>query len=176
MPKRKISARYVGDHIRRVLKDGGSAPHADGVRHFFKEEIRSRGWYTAELRKVAVRFRRAILRERGREFLIEVADDLFRGRMLEEKVFAVFLLEKQTALLGKAEFEIFESWLSRISSWAEHDALAHYLIAPMLVATIEKLRMSLGSVMRARRGRPAAQRTGSTARPSRDACDPHGHD
>jgi hypothetical protein len=31
MPKRKISPRYIADHIRRVLKDGGSAPHAEGV-------------------------------------------------------------------------------------------------------------------------------------------------
>lgn len=29
---------------------------------------------------------------------------------------------------------MFESWLSRISSWADHDALVHYLIAPMIAA------------------------------------------
>src|ERR1700745_2240412 len=94
MANRKLQPTYIATHIRRVLKDGGSAPHAEGVQWFFKEEIKSRGWYTAELRKVAVRFRRAIIRERGMDFLVEVADRLFRGRVLEEKVFAVFLLEK----------------------------------------------------------------------------------
>jgi hypothetical protein len=89
MPKRRITPTYIAAHIRRVLKDGGSAPHAEGVQWFFKEEIKSRGWYTAELRKVAVRFRRAIVRERGTDFLLEVADRLFQGRVLEEKVFAV---------------------------------------------------------------------------------------
>jgi 3-methyladenine DNA glycosylase AlkD len=29
---------------------------------------------------------------------------------------------------------LFESWLPRISSWADHDALVHYLIAPMVAA------------------------------------------
>jgi 3-methyladenine DNA glycosylase AlkD len=39
-----------------------------------------------------------------------------------------------TQRLGDAEFRLFESWLSRITSWADHDALVHYLIAPMIAA------------------------------------------
>jgi 3-methyladenine DNA glycosylase AlkD len=134
MPKRKITPAYIATHIRRVLIDGGSAPHAEGVQWFFKEEIKSRGWYTAELRKVAVRFRRAIRKERGLDFLVQVADRLFSGRILDEKNFAVFLLEKVVGELGDREFNLFESWLSRITSWADHDALVHYLIAPMIAA------------------------------------------
>jgi 3-methyladenine DNA glycosylase AlkD len=131
---RKITPEYIAAHIRRVLKDGGSAPHAEGVQWFFKEAIKSRGWYTAELRKVAVRFRRTILRERDLEFLVRVADRLFRGRVLEEKIFGVFLLEKLVDQLNDREFELFESWLPRITSWADHDGLVHYLIAPMIAA------------------------------------------
>jgi len=134
MPKRKITPAYIAAHIRRVLKDGGSAPHSEEVQWFFKEEIRSRGWYTAELRKVAVRFRRTLLREKGLPFLLQVADRLFSGRVLEEKVFAVFLLETLTSDFGDAEFKLFESWLSRVSSWADHDGLVHYLISPMVAA------------------------------------------
>jgi 3-methyladenine DNA glycosylase AlkD len=134
MPTRRITPNYIAAHIRRVLKDGGSAPHAEGVQWFFKEEIKSRGWYTAELRRVAVRFRRAIVRERGTDFLLQVADKLFQGRVLEEKVFAVLILEKLVDKFGDAEFRLFESWLARISSWADHDALVHYLIAPMVAA------------------------------------------
>lgn len=130
----KITPEYIAAHIRRVLKDGGSAPHAEGVEWFFKEEIKSRGWYTAEMRKVAVRFRRAILRERGLDFLVKVADRLFRGRVLEEKIFGVFLLEKLVHQLDDSEFRLLESWLPRISSWADHDGLVHYLIAPMIAA------------------------------------------
>jgi 3-methyladenine DNA glycosylase AlkD len=134
MPKRKITPNYIADHIRRVLKDGGSAPHSEDVQRFFKEEVQSRGWYTAELRKVAVRFRRTLARELGMEFLIQVADKLFSGKILEEKVFAVFLLEKQTGNFGEKEFKLFASWLDRVSSWADHDGLAHYLLAPMVYA------------------------------------------
>lgn len=134
MSQRKITPAYIAKHIRRVLKDGGSAPHSEEVQWFFKEEVKSRGWYTAELRKVAVRFRRTIRREMGLPFLLEVADKLFSGRVLEEKVFAVFLLENLTADFGDAEFRLFESWLSRVGSWADHDGLVHYLISPMVAA------------------------------------------
>jgi len=43
-------------------------------------------------------------------------------------------LEKLDAQFGDSEFKLFESWLDRISSWADHDALVHYLIAPMVAA------------------------------------------
>jgi 3-methyladenine DNA glycosylase AlkD len=144
MPKRKITPACIAAHIRRVLKDGGSAPHSEESQRFFKQEIKSRGWYTGELRKVAVRFRRAIRRERGLEFLLQVADKLFSGRVLEEKILAVFLLEKLTAEFSDAEFRLFESWLLRITSWADHDALVHYLIAPMVAAKPDRT----GSVFR----------------------------
>jgi len=134
MSKRKITPSYIAAHIKRVLRDGGSAPHAKEVQWFFKEEIKSRGWYTGELRKVAVRFRRTIVRELGLPFLLQVANKLFAGRCLEEKVFAVLLLEKLTDQFGDPEFRLFESWLARVSSWADHDALVHYLIAPMIAA------------------------------------------
>src|ERR1017187_5658738 len=113
----------IAAQIRRALKDGGSAEHAAGVQWFFKDEIKSHGWYAADLRRAAVRFRREVRKERGLWFLVEVADQLFAGSVLEEKVAAVFLLEKLGAEFGDREFKLFESWLDRISSWADHDAL-----------------------------------------------------
>jgi 3-methyladenine DNA glycosylase AlkD len=120
--------------IRRALKSGRSDEHAAGVQWFFKNEIRSHGWYTADLRRAAVRFRREVRKEHGLDFLVETADHLFTGSVLEEKVAAVFLLEKLDGQFGDSEFKLFESWLNRISSWADHDGLVHYLIAPMIAA------------------------------------------
>jgi len=125
---------YIAAHIRRVLLNGASAPHTEEVQHFFKEEIKSRGWYTGELRKVAVRFRNAILTDCDQDFLLAVADKLFRGRILEEKGFAVLMLQGHTAQFGDEEFQLFASWLKRVSTWADHDALASYLLGPMIAA------------------------------------------
>jgi 3-methyladenine DNA glycosylase AlkD len=134
MTIRKPSPATLAAEIRHLLRDGGSVEHAEGVQWFFKDEIKSHGWYTAKLRSVAVQCRRRIRNEFGLDFLLRVADKLFAGQVLEEKIFAVFLLEKLTEEFGDAEFRLFESWLPRISSWADHDALVHYLIAPMVAA------------------------------------------
>jgi 3-methyladenine DNA glycosylase AlkD len=124
-----IAPAYIAAHIRRVLKDGGSAPHAE-VQWFFEEILSADG--IRQVRKV-VRVRRTIVREQDVGFLVKVADQLFRGRILEEKFLAVFLLEKIVVGFGDAEFRLFELWLDRIGSWADHDGLVHYLIAPMMI-------------------------------------------
>jgi 3-methyladenine DNA glycosylase AlkD len=128
------SPAYIARHIRTVLKNGGSAPHTIEVQRFFKEEIRSRGWYTHELRKLAVRFRRSIVAENGTEFLLQVADRLFRGDILEEKIFAVLMLQGLVGEFRKPQFRLFESWLDRVSTWSDHDALVHDLIGWMIAA------------------------------------------
>jgi 3-methyladenine DNA glycosylase AlkD len=140
MTTRKPTPATIAAEIRHLLGREGSAEHATGVQWFFKDEIKSHGWYTAKLRSVAVGFRRRIREEFGLDFLVRVADKLFAGRVLEEKVFAVFLLEKLTDEFGDAEFRLFESWLPRISSWADHDGLVHYLIAPMVAANASRSR------------------------------------
>ncbi len=130
----KHTPAEIAAQLRRALKDGGSGEHATGVQWFFKDEIKSHGWYTADLRRAARRFRQEVRKEHGLHFLVEVADQLFSGSVLEEKVAAVFLLEKLDGEFGDIEFKRFESWLDRISNWADHDALVHDLIAPMVVS------------------------------------------
>ena len=104
------------------------------MQWFFKDEIQSHGWYTADLRRAAVCFRREVRKEHGLDFLISIADQLFSGSVLEEKIAAVFLLEKLDGEFGDAEFKLFETWLDRIGSWSDHDALVHDLIAPMIAS------------------------------------------
>jgi len=69
----------------------------------------------------------------GLPFLVQVGDKLFSGRVLEEKVVSVLMLQTLVEEFGDEEFKLFESWIDRITSWADHDALAHYLLAPMIV-------------------------------------------
>lgn len=134
MSSTKVTAGETAEQIREALRNGGSAEHAAGVQWFFKDEIKSHGWYTAALRKAVRGCRREILRGHDFRFLTDVADDLFSGSVLEEKVAAIFLLEALDSKCGDREFRMFEQWLKRISSWADHDGVVHYLIAPMIAA------------------------------------------
>jgi 3-methyladenine DNA glycosylase AlkD len=133
------SPNRVAAEVRAILKSRGSAEHAKGVQWFFKEEVKSRGWYTAALRSFARQRAREILREHDLEFLVQVADRLFNGRVLEEKIFAVLLLENRTRKLDERHFRLLESWIDRISSWADHDGLVHYLIAPLIATDSKRL-------------------------------------
>ena len=116
------------------MKTGGSATRSTSVQRFFKEEVQSHGWRTADLRRASIRWRREILQQSDLKFLLRVADNLFAGTINDEKNVAVFLLENIIAGFGDEEFELLESWLPRISNWSDHDALVHYLIARMMVA------------------------------------------
>jgi 3-methyladenine DNA glycosylase AlkD len=134
MVQGKITPASIAIEIRRTLKAGGSVERASSVQRFFKDEIQSQGWRTADVRRASIRWRREILQQSDLKFLLRVADDLFTGTVNEEKNVAVFLLENITAGFGDEEFRLLESWLRRISNWSDHDALVHYLIAPMIVA------------------------------------------
>jgi 3-methyladenine DNA glycosylase AlkD len=131
---RKTSPTAVANEIRRALQGGGSPERASSTQRFFKEDVQSRGWRTADLRRASLRWRREILQQSDLKFLLQVADRLFTGKINEEKNVAVFLLENITDKFGDEEFRLLESWLPRISNWSDHDGLVHYLIAPMMLA------------------------------------------
>ncbi len=134
MVTKKTTPAWVASEIRRALRAGGSPERSSSVQRFFKEEVASRGWRTADLRRAALRWRREILQQSDLRFLLQVADHLFAGEINEDKNVAVFLLENITDKFSDEEFRLLESWLPRISNWSDHDALVHYLIAPMVVA------------------------------------------
>lgn len=119
--------------LRRLLRKGGSVERAAGVERYFKGEIRSLGWRTADLRRQARLLRNDIL-PLGLDLLLQTATHLFRGAVVDEKTFAVFLLEGLHPRFGDREFQLFGSWLDRVTTWADHDALVHNLIAPMILA------------------------------------------
>src|ERR1700687_5463822 len=133
MAKPRTTPASVADEIRLALKAGGSSKRSSGVQRFFKEEVQSHGWRTPDLRRAALRWRREILQQSDLKFLLQVSDHLFKGKINGEKNVAVFLLENITTTFGDKEFRLLESWLPRISNWSDHDALVHYLIAPMMV-------------------------------------------
>jgi hypothetical protein len=96
-PQSKATPAQLAAEIRTFLKTGGSSEHAAGVQWFFKDEIKSHGWDTANLRRAARSLRKEILKNHDFNFLVRVADKLFTGPVLEEKICAVFLLEKLDA-------------------------------------------------------------------------------
>ena len=136
----KSAASIVRDVVKH-LKEHGSAGHAAGVQGFFKEEVRSHGWYTAALRRYAKALHKQLAADQA--LLLDVAERLFRSPFLEEKALAVTMLQPSLRRFGSPEFRRFETWLGLVSSWADHDALAMYLVGPMLVADPRRVKRPL---------------------------------
>ena len=44
------------------------------------------------------------------------------------------MLQGVVSEFGAKDFKLFESWIERISSWADHDGLVQYLLGPMIAA------------------------------------------
>ena len=131
MPTPRSIDAVVRD-ICRHLKDHGSAEHAAGVQWFFKEQVRSHGWYAADLRRYARALHRDLAGDPGR--LLDVAESLFARPVLEEKATAVCMVQPSLHHFGNPEFRRFDRWLDAVASWADHDALAMYLLGPLIAA------------------------------------------
>jgi len=140
MPTSQSATSLVRDIVRH-LKSHGSLEHAAGVQWFFKEQVRSHGWYTAALRRYAKALHAQLAADQA--LLLDVAGQLFARPVLEEKALAVTMLQPSLRRFGAAEFRRFETWLGNVISWADHDALAMYLIGPLLVADTRRVKRPL---------------------------------
>jgi 3-methyladenine DNA glycosylase AlkD len=127
--------------ICRYLRVHGSAEHAAGVQWFFKEQVRSHGWYTADLRRYARALHKELAGDQAR--LLDVAESLFARPVLEEKATAVLMLQPSLRCFGSPEFRRFERWLDAVASWADHDGLAMYLLGPMIVTDPTRVKRPL---------------------------------
>ena len=128
------AANKTAQEIRAALSAGGNAAVATSAQRFFREPTKSHGWRTAALRRFAHEWRKKLIKEQGIEFVVEVADQLFRAGPNEQKNVAIFRLETSPEKLGDDEFRLFESWLDRVENWSDHDGLTMYLLGPMMAA------------------------------------------
>lgn len=118
--------------IVRHLKTHGSRRRAAGIQWFFREEVRSHGWRTADLRRYARALHAGYADNLPR--LLDVAEALFARGVLEEKVLGVVVLQRSVRRFGAVGFRRFERWLPLVATLADHDALAMGLIGPMMTA------------------------------------------
>ena len=130
--------RTVTRTIKAHLREHGSSERAAGIQWFFKEEVRSHGWRTADLRRYARDVHRDLREDPAR--MLAVAGELFAGDVLEEKVLAVVVLQRSLRTFGESEFKRFERWLALVASWADHDALTMFLLGPLMTAEPRRAR------------------------------------
>jgi len=68
---------------------------------------------------------------------------MFHGSILEEKVFAVFLLEKMTTTRAQKSFGSLKDGCRAVSTWGGSDGRVHYLLGPCCFPIQNVLRVFL---------------------------------
>lgn len=116
--------------IRQTLAAKGSARVAAGSQRFFTKPVVSYGWRSAALDRYGRDLSRRYADKRRLRNL--VADQLSRGRPMEEFLLACFLLERPQDELA-LHFALYERLLERITDWARCDCLGMRLLGPAVL-------------------------------------------
>lgn len=132
-------ADLLARQARSELQRKASPAYARRMQRFFKAPVPAYGWRTAAVRKLASRLRREISQTGGQELLLTVAEKLFAGPTLEEKALGVTLLERSVRKFDDTEFRHLERWLRWVNTWAACDALAGWLLGPLIATDSRRL-------------------------------------
>ncbi len=121
--------------LKRRLRDLRDPDVKASQQRFFKEPVESLGIRTPDLRQIA----RAAARE-YRDLKLDVADvidiaeRLWQGRHLEERILGLLILERFQRHLKPQHWPRFDAWIDSLSNWGETDALCGCVLAPLLQA------------------------------------------
>lgn len=129
---------FIGE-ARSALRHKGSPAYARRIQMFFRYPVRAYGCRTAFVRKLAADIRWGIKQDYDERVLLAVAEKLFAGPMVEERIIAVALLEGSVKRLGEPEFRRLERWIGWVGDWASCDGLCTALLGPLIIADKRRL-------------------------------------
>ena len=102
-------------------------------KRFFREPVRGLGVRVPDIRRLAGE---AAKDYRGARLqfgeILEIADRLWAGGIIDERVLAVVLLAKFRRQLERAHWKHLDGWVDTLSNWAETDGLCCEILAPLL--------------------------------------------
>ena len=119
--------------IRTILQERGDPELAESGKRFFKEEVTSYGFRTAEVTRIAKEFWKKIA-EREKEEIFHLSEELFRSGYLEEAFIVCTWLPMLKDRFEPADMKIFEAWIGRyITNWATCDTFCNHTVGDLLM-------------------------------------------
>ncbi len=167
-------------YLKRRLREMADPEARRSQQGFFKEPVRGLGVRVPDLRRLAgeaaKEYRGAKL---GLDNVLQMADRLWRGGVIEERLLAVLVLSKFRRQLEPAHWKHLDAWVDGLTNWAETDGLCLELLSPLLAkdsALVKNLRDWTASSSRWRRRAAAvalvkAARAGQHHEAAFEICD-----
>jgi 3-methyladenine DNA glycosylase AlkD len=125
---------HTASHLKRRLKELASPERRRSTERFFKEPVRCLGVSTPDVRRLsgeaAKEYRGAKLEFQA---ILNFADRLWRGGILEERVLAVVLLARFKHSFTRDHWDHLDSWVDGLTNWGETDGLCCEVLAPLIV-------------------------------------------
>ena len=124
---------HTAARLKRLLREAADPAAKASLTRFFKRPVRALGVRTPDVRRIAAAAAKEY-RARGMavDDVFDLAEPLWRGGVLEERVLAVFLIARFQRQLERTHWERLEGWASSLSNWGEADGLGIHVIGPLL--------------------------------------------
>jgi 3-methyladenine DNA glycosylase AlkD len=122
----------VLEAVREELVQSVDERTRDSARRFFKEEVKFHGVKSAEVKKIAQKYHRAI-KGRDKQDIFALCENLLQSGYGEEAFIAFewsYSLRKE---YEPADFQVFEKWVQKyVDNWAKCDTLCNHTIGAFI--------------------------------------------
>jgi 3-methyladenine DNA glycosylase AlkD len=121
------------ERLRTELKNAVDERTKDGVKRFFKEEIKYYGIKNPVVTKIAKQFYPEI-KKLSKSEIFALCEELFQSGYIEESFIACNWAYKQEKLFEKKDFYIFEKWVKTyVHNWATCDTLCNHTVGSLIM-------------------------------------------
>lgn len=119
--------------LRQQLKENADPKTKESGPKFFKEQVKLHGVKTAIVTKISKEYFKLFLKDRNKNDVFTLCEDLWKSGYLEESFVACkwsYSLHKQ---YSAEDFFIFEKWVSLyVNNWASCDTLCNHTIGTLV--------------------------------------------
>lgn len=121
-------------YLKRRLRAIADPRFKESQQRFFTEPVRGLGVRTPDARKLAGQAAREYRSLRlPLEEILDIADKLWAGGVLDERTLALEIVGRFKRRLGRRHWKRFGGWIDALSNWAETDGLCSKALTPILV-------------------------------------------
>ncbi len=121
------------EQVREELKNSVDEKTKYTTQHFFKETIKAYGVKVPVVNKISNLFLSEIKKEKSKEEVFVLCEELWRSGMLEESFIACSWSYAVNKKFEPFDFEIFERWVQNyVDNWASCDTLCNHTIGAFI--------------------------------------------
>ncbi len=125
--------------LQQDLRAAGTPAGQASARRFFKEDIKTHGVKSGNVKALAKPFLKALMQEPKAD-AFAVCEELWQSGYLEETIISCDLSYSRRKEFVPADFKLFEKWLhTYVTNWAACDTFCNHTVGEILMRFPDKL-------------------------------------